>query len=73
LLLSMEQRQKVLYAFDDDQQRARWSNLPTGFVPRGGISLKQMSAPQRDAAMEAARHCVESHGAGEGERDPRGR
>jgi hypothetical protein len=50
--LSTEQRQKVLYAFDDDQQRARWSNLPTGFVPRGGISLKQMSAPQRDAAMK---------------------
>jgi Protein of unknown function (DUF3500) len=50
--LSTEQRQKVLYAFDDAKQRARWSNLPTGFVPRGGISLKQMSAPQRDATMK---------------------
>jgi hypothetical protein len=50
--LSADQRQKVLYAFDDAAQRARWSNLPTGFVPRGGISLKQMSAPQRDAAMK---------------------
>jgi hypothetical protein len=50
--LSTEQRQKVLYAFDDAKQRARWSNLPTGFVPRGGISLKQMSALQRDAAMK---------------------
>src|SRR5580704_16490819 len=30
----------------------RWSNFPTGFVRRGGISFKQMSAPQRDAAMK---------------------
>ena len=50
--LSTEQRQKVLYPFDDAQQRARWSNFPTGFIPRGGISLKQMSAPQREAAMK---------------------
>ena len=50
--LTPEQRQKVLYSFDDAEQRARWSNFPTGFVPRGGISLKQMSAPQRDAAMK---------------------
>ncbi|HTC43620.1 MAG TPA: DUF3500 domain-containing protein [Steroidobacteraceae bacterium] len=47
--LSAEQRQKVLYDYGDAGQRARWSNLPTGFVPRGGISLKQMSAPQREA------------------------
>jgi hypothetical protein len=50
--LSQEQRQKVLFKLDDAAQRARWSNFPTGFVPRAGISLKQMSAPQRDAAMK---------------------
>jgi Protein of unknown function (DUF3500) len=50
--LNAEQRGKVLYAYGDADQRARWSNLPTGFVPRGGISLEQMSAPQRDAAMK---------------------
>jgi hypothetical protein len=50
--LSTEQRQQVEYAFTDAKQRARWSNLPTGFVPRGGISLKQMSPPQREAAMK---------------------
>jgi hypothetical protein len=50
--LSVEQRQNVLYVFNDAAQRARWSNFPTGFVPRGGISLKQMSLPQRDAAMK---------------------
>jgi hypothetical protein len=50
--LSDEQRRKVEYAYDDAQQRARWSNFPTGFVPRGGISLKQMSAAQQAAAMD---------------------
>jgi hypothetical protein len=50
--LSDEQRQKVEYSFEDAQQRARWSNFPTGFVPRGGISLKQMSSAQQAAALE---------------------
>jgi hypothetical protein len=50
--LSEAQRQKVEYAFDDSQQRARWSNFPTGFVPRGGISLKQMNAAQQAAALQ---------------------
>ena len=49
--LSSEQRQKVVYAYNDAQQRARWSNFPTGFVPRGGINLKQMSPVERDAAL----------------------
>ena len=49
--LTAEQRAKVRYDFNDDVQRARWSNFPTGFVPRGGINLKQMTAPQQDAAM----------------------
>lgn len=50
--LDVKQQQAVMFAFDDEQQRARWSNFPTGFVPRGGISLKQMNATQRAAAMK---------------------
>jgi Protein of unknown function (DUF3500) len=49
--LDDKQRQSVLFAFDDEKQRQRWSNFPTGFVPRGGISLKEMNADQRSAAM----------------------
>jgi Protein of unknown function (DUF3500) len=41
----------VLYKFDDDKQRARWSNFPTGFVTRGGLSLGEMSDVQRSAAL----------------------
>ncbi len=44
--LSDEQRAKVVYNFDDNTQRARWSNFPKAFVPRGGMSLKQMNANQ---------------------------
>ncbi|MDF5724327.1 MAG: DUF3500 domain-containing protein [Rhizonema sp. PD37] len=49
--LNEKQRQTVLFAFDDKQQRARWSNFPTAVVPRRGISLKEMSLAQRSAAM----------------------
>ena len=49
--LDQKQRQSVLFAFDDDTQRARWSNLPTSFVPRAGLSLKEMNPAQRAAAM----------------------
>ena len=49
--LTDTQRQKVMYSFDDNQQRARWSNFPTGFVPRGGMRLKDMNAAQRTAAL----------------------
>ena len=49
--LDAKQRQSVLYAFADDEQRRRWSNLPTPMVPRGGINLGSMSATQRAAAM----------------------
>src|SRR3984893_16961968 len=49
--LDEKQRQGVLFAFDDEKQRATWSNLPVSFVPRGGISLKEMNAAQRTAAM----------------------
>jgi hypothetical protein len=34
--LSEAQRDTVVYAFDDNEQRARWSNFPVSFVQRGG-------------------------------------
>jgi hypothetical protein len=49
--LDVKQRQRVLYAFDDEEQRKRWSNFPIVIVPRGGISLKDMTPAQRSAAM----------------------
>lgn len=49
--LDQKQRQSVLYAFDDQDQRKRWSNFPVAMVPRGGISLGEMNDTQRAAAM----------------------
>jgi hypothetical protein len=49
--LDAKQRQNVLFAFSDEKQRARWSNLPVAMVPRAGISLGEMTPAQRSAAM----------------------
>ena len=60
--LDEKQRQTVLFAFDDKQQRVRWSNFPTGFVPRGGISLKEMNPAQRSAAMALVSSALSAKG-----------
>ena len=49
--LEAQQRQKVLFAFDDEKQRVRWSNLPVRMVPRAGLNMGELSAAQRSAAM----------------------
>src|SRR5689334_14335606 len=49
--LNEKQRQSVLFAFDDQEQRKRWSNLPITMVPRAGLSLKDLSPAQRSSAM----------------------
>jgi hypothetical protein len=50
--LTDSQRGRVQYSFSDEAQRARWSNFPTGVVPRGGINLKEMTPAQRRACMD---------------------
>jgi hypothetical protein len=50
--LDQAQRQRVLFAFDDQQQRVRWSNLPTPIVQRAGLKMGELTAAQRDAAMK---------------------
>jgi len=49
--LDQKQRQSVLFAFDDEQQRARWSNLPTTMVKRAGLSMKELTPAQHTAAL----------------------
>ena len=49
--LDEQQRKRALFAFDDEEQRKRWSNFPTGIVQRAGINFKEMTAPQQKAAM----------------------
>ena len=45
------QRSKVLFDFNDSEQRTKWSNLPTTMVPRAGLKMGDLSEPQRKAAM----------------------
>ena len=51
--LDETQRNKVVYAFDDADQRVRWSNLPVAMVSRGGMGLREMSAPQKAAGRHS--------------------
>jgi len=44
-------RVKVVFAFDNEPQRKRWSNLPTGLYQRAGLRLGDLTPSQRDAAM----------------------
>ena len=71
--LDETQRKSVLFAFDDEQQRKRWSNLPTGVVPRSGVSLKEMNAAQRSAAMAVVAAALSARGMEEGRADYGGR
>src|SRR5579871_5982256 len=49
--LDQKQRQTVTFSFDDEKQRARWSNLPTRMTPRGGLNMGELNPAQRSAAM----------------------
>ena len=50
--LDESQRSKVLFEFNDEAQRKKWSNLPVTMVPRAGLKMGDLSGPQRKAAME---------------------
>ena len=50
-LLNDEQRGEVVFAFDNDEQRRRWSNLPVSMGGRGGLRMGDLTEVQRDAVM----------------------
>ncbi|WP_337061336.1 DUF3500 domain-containing protein [Kineococcus sp. G2] len=49
--LSEEQREAVLYAYDDETKTTSWSNFPVTFVERAGLNLTDLTAEQRSAAL----------------------
>ncbi|MFM7835021.1 MAG: DUF3500 domain-containing protein, partial [Planctomycetaceae bacterium] len=51
-VLSPEQQRAVQFRFNDDQQRVRWSNLPTGIFERRGLRMGDLNQPQRQAVMD---------------------
>jgi len=46
------QRGKLVFDINDEQQRKRWSNLPTAMVKRAGLRFGDLSQAQRDAAQK---------------------
>jgi hypothetical protein len=50
--LDEAQRGKVSFAFNDEAQRKRWSNLPVNMAEHRGLRMGDLKANQRDAAMQ---------------------
>ena len=50
---SLDDNQKALvqFKFEDEQQRARWSNFPTGIFKRAGLKFDAMTPAQHAAAL----------------------
>lgn len=49
--LDDSQRRSAVFAFDDEAQRLRWSNLPTSMVRRAGLRMGDLKPAQREAAL----------------------
>jgi hypothetical protein len=49
--LNQAQKDSVLFSFNDEAQRKRWSNLPVGIFQRAGLTMGSLSAQQRAAAL----------------------
>ncbi|MUN64610.1 DUF3500 domain-containing protein [Kocuria sediminis] len=49
--LSAEQREQVLYAYDDESRTTSWSNFPVTFVERAGLNLAELTEEQQAAAL----------------------
>lgn len=60
--LDDKQRQTVMFAFDDEKQRQRWSNLPTSFVHRAGLNMGELSAAGRSAALTLVSYALSRRG-----------
>ncbi|MCC3292147.1 DUF3500 domain-containing protein [Arthrobacter sp. zg-Y1110] len=49
--LSDEQRETVLYDYDDATKTTSWSNFPVTFVERAGLNLADLTDEQKTAAL----------------------
>lgn len=49
--LSDDQREALLYDYDDETKTTSWSNFPVTFVERAGLNLNDLTEEQQTAAM----------------------
>ena len=59
--LTAAQTVRTVFAADADEWR-RWSNVDNGIYTRQGVSLREMSLPQREAAMALLRTSLSAKG-----------
>lgn len=50
--LSDEQREAVLYSYDDETKTTSWTNFPVTFVQRAGLNLADLTEDQQAAALQ---------------------
>src|ERR1700761_8920800 len=60
--LSPAQRKEAMFAFNDAQQRARWSNFPNGIFQRAGLRYGELSASQRRLLMDLLGQVLSPYG-----------
>jgi hypothetical protein len=60
--LTPAQREGALFPFDDQEQKRRWSNLPTGIFERRGLRLGDLAPPQAEAAHALLRAVLSPEG-----------
>lgn len=60
--LDPKQKAAATFAYDDEKQRARWSNFPTAIFKRAGVRLGDLSPTQRTAAMTLVSSALSARG-----------
>lgn len=60
--LSDEQKQQVVYDYDDETKTTSWSNFPVTFVDRAGVNLTDLSDEQQAAALKVLESLLSDEG-----------
>lgn len=60
--LSEEQREQVLYSYDDETKTTSWSNFPITFVERAGLNISELTDEQQAAALEVMNALLSDEG-----------
>ncbi|MEN0138663.1 MAG: DUF3500 domain-containing protein [Rhodococcus sp. (in: high G+C Gram-positive bacteria)] len=60
--LSDDQREQLMYAFDDETKTTSWSNFPVTFVDRAGLNMSELTEDQQAAAMKVLEALLSDEG-----------
>jgi hypothetical protein len=63
--LAPDQRAKATFAFDNSEERLHWHFIPTGpppMFPRNGLTIKEMTEPQRKLAHDLVKAGLSQRG-----------